>query len=146
MSVTFAWGAGGLSVPQKRPVCSHKKQVRSINRNTKLGNSFLFTDRVEGEEDIYEARVYEAEDDWEIEIKVDKENGDIKVFYLDDEDEGEPIKVPLEPIDLETFQVKYEGNQCKTTRIKDGLGITQSVVGIGNGLAGIISHCLPFCS
>ena len=36
--------------------------------------------------------------------------------------------------------------ELKAFNIKDGLGITQSVVGIGNGLAGIISHCLPFCS
>ena len=109
---------------------------------------FFRVEGVEGEVDTYDVRVYKVEDLWNIEITVDQD-GEVKVERILDDDEEvddeepESKKVLLEQIDLKRFKVQSEGGQLRTIEIKDGLQMTNTVVGIANGLTSIVTACLP---
>ena len=85
---------------------------------------------------------------WNIEITVD-EDGELKVERILDDDEEvddeepESKKILLEQIDLKRFKVQYEDGQLRTIEIKDVLQMTNTIVGIANGLTSIVTACLP---
>ena len=92
--------------------------------------------RVDGRDDLYNASVYRAENDWKISIQVDNEH-QTSVFRIQDGLEDEE----LTPIDVRRFSTSDEERSGWSRHIPNALRLGQCGISLGNLIMRIVEFC-----
>ena len=86
----------------------------------------VFHFRVDGEEKLFEARVYKVRDDWKIDIRVDKENQDAQVFHVHDDGKEERLIAK----DVRQYSLEKKGIKTLTAGVRTVTSIASLVFDI----------------
>ena len=86
----------------------------------------VFHFRVDGEEKLFEARVYKVRDYWKIDIRVDKENQDAQVFHVHDDGKEERLIAK----DVRQYSLEKKGSRFNIKNITAGVRTVTSIASL----------------